>query len=191
MTSLHANTPTPSTPAFAPQAGEHWIEPLDDGGHVLIRPLRAEDRAREKAFIMRLSPESRHFRFLCQIKEPSEAMLDQLMDIDHHDNMAYVALAHVDGELREVGISRYAACDQAGECECAVTVDDQWKRRGLGALLLGHLIDKARANGFKAMHSVDSATNAEMQDLARDFGFSTVRDPNNACQVIHRLQLTD
>lgn len=191
MTSLHANTPTPSTPAFAPEAGEHWIEPLDDGGHVLIRPLRAEDREREKAFIMRLSPESRHFRFLCQIKAPSEAMLDQLMDIDHHDNMAYVALAHVDGELREVGISRYAACDQPGECECAVTVDDQWKRRGLGELLLGHLIDKARANGFKAMHSIDSAANTEMQDLARDFGFSTVRDPNDACQVIHRLQLKD
>ncbi|MFK0089597.1 GNAT family N-acetyltransferase [Pseudomonas sp. NPDC090755] len=189
MASVQPNAQAPSSLAFAAEHGEHWIEPLTDGGHVLIRPLRAEDREREKAFIMRLSPQSRHFRFLCQIKEPGEAMLDQLMTVDQPQRMAYVALAHVNGELQEVGISRYAACAQADECECAVTVDDQWKDRGLGALLLGHLIDKARANGFKTMFSIDVAANAAMHDLARDFGFSTSRGPDDACQVIHRLSL--
>lgn len=184
---------TPSTPAaehFAGLAGEHWVEPLNDGSPVLIRPLRAEDRALEKAFIMRLSPQSRHFRFMCQISEPTEALLDQLMDIDHQRTMAYVALAHVDGELREIGISRYAAEAQTDECEFAVTVDDQYAQRGLAALLLTHLIVKASANGFKALFSIDSAANTAMQELAREFGFTTVRDPNDASQVIHRLVLS-
>ncbi|MNJ07410.1 Acetyltransferase Pat [compost metagenome] len=189
MATVHSTAHTPSTPAFAAEAGEHWIEPLKDGGHVLIRPLRADDREREKAFIMRLSPESRHFRFLCQIAEPGEALLDQLMTIDHRQHMAYVALAHVDGELQEVGISRYAACPDAGECECAVTVDDQWQHRGLGSLLLGHLIDKARANGYTALYSIDSAANTAMYELARELGFTTSRDPDDNCQVIHRLSL--
>lgn len=189
MAPVQSTAQFPSSPAFAPEAGEHWIEPLKDGGHVLIRPLRAEDRERERAFIMRLSPESRHFRFLAQIKEPGEALLDQLMTIDQRQHMAYVALAHVDGELREVGISRYAACTDPGECECAVTIDDQWQHRGLGSLLLGHLIDKARANGFKTLYSIDAAANTAMRELARELGFSTSRDPDDSCQVIHRLSL--
>lgn len=189
MATGHSTAHSPSTPAFAPEAGEHWIEPLKDGGHVLIRPLRAEDREREKAFIMRLSPASRHFRFLSQIREPGEALLDQLMTIDQRQHMAYVALAHVDGELQEVGISRYAACAEPGECECAVTVDDQWQHRGLSALLLGHLIDKARANGYTTMYSVDSGANTAMHELARELGFSTSRDPDDSSQVIHRLSL--
>lgn len=188
MAPVQSNTPSPAIAPFPHEPGEHWIEPLEDGTHVLVRPLRAEDREREKAFIMRLSPESRHFRFLCQIKEPGEAMLDQLMTIDQQ-HMAYVALAHVNGELQEVGISRYAAAPQSDECECAITVDDQWKGRGLGSVLLCHLIDNARAHGYKAMFSIDSAANMEMHELAQAFGFKSARDPDDACRMIHRLSL--
>ncbi|TDF83985.1 GNAT family N-acetyltransferase [Pseudomonas sp. H9] len=188
MALTQSTSQPPSAGAFAHESGEHWIEPLKDGGHVLIRPLRAEDREREKAFIMRLSPESRHFRFLCQINEPGKAMLDQLMTIDQQ-HMAYVALAHVDGELQEVGISRYAAGASPDECECALTVDDQWRHRGLGPLLLSHLIDHARDHGYKDMYSIEDAANTYMHDLARAFGFSTARDPDDACRVVHRLAL--
>ncbi|AIL61717.1 GNAT family N-acetyltransferase [Pseudomonas alkylphenolica] len=177
------------TSTFPVTSGEHWIEALDNGTHVLIRPLQAKDRQREIAFIERLSPQSRHFRFLCQLKEPSEAMLDQLMTVDQRQNMAYVALAHVDGELQEVGIARYAAAPRAGECECAVTVMDSWQHHGLGRLLLHHLIDHARAQGFKLMYSIDAAANVAMRDLAQAAGFSTVRDPDDTSQVIHRLSL--
>ncbi len=77
--------------AFAAVEGDHWVESLDDGRHVLIRPLREEDRERERQFINRLSPATRHFRFLGEIKEASPALLDQLMDIDYQQSMAFVA----------------------------------------------------------------------------------------------------
>ncbi|MCO7515942.1 GNAT family N-acetyltransferase [Pseudomonas guariconensis] len=179
----------PADLAFPETAGEHWVQALNNGSHVLIRPLRAADREREKAFIQRLSPQSRHFRFLCQIKEPGEAMLDQLMSIDHDRQMAYVALAHVDGELQEVGISRYAAAAETGQCECAVTVLDAWQNLGLGSLLLGHLIDAAQAHGFTQMYSIDAAANVAMRDLAQAHGFTTSRDPDDPSQVVHRLAL--
>jgi GNAT superfamily N-acetyltransferase len=178
-------------PAFPEVSGEHWVDALKDTSHVLIRPLRAEDRDREKAFIQRLSPESRHYRFLCEIKEPGEVMLDQLMTVDHKQHMAYVALAYANGELVEVGISRYAAADLAHQCECAVTVADEWQRRGLGTLLLNHLIKAARDNGYTQMYSVDSAANLPMRALAQAFGFTTERDPDDASQVIHCLSLVE
>ena len=183
-------SPQPAPTSFPVPAGEHWIDALDNGTHVLIRPLQAKDRQRERAFIERLSPESRHFRFLCQIKEPGEAMLDQLMAVDQDRQAAFVALAHVDGELQEVGISRYAACDTKDECECAVTVLDSWQHHGLGRLLLKHLTDHARAKGFRQMYSIDSAANQAMRDMAKAAGFTTTTDPDDPSQVIHRLVLS-
>lgn len=185
-------TPTETSPLPSPQfptpAGEHWIEALENGAHVLVRPLRAKDRQREKNFIERLSPQSRHFRFLCQVKEPGKAMLDQLMQVDQNRQAAFIALAHENGELQEVGIARYAAVDNAA-CECAVTVLDSWQHHGLGRLLLKHLTDHARAKGFQQMYSIDSAANQPMRDLAKAAGFTTARDPDDPSQVIHRLAL--
>ncbi|MDH4559042.1 GNAT family N-acetyltransferase [Pseudomonas sp. BN417] len=174
---------------FDAEAEEHWIEPLNDDSHVLIRPLRPEDREREVEFIRNLSPEARHFRFLGAVKEVSPALLDQLMQVDYRRKMAFVALAHQDGKLIEVGVSRYAATEENGQCECAVTVADAWQHRGLGTALMRHLIETARKNGFKQMYSVDAAANTHVQALARELGFLSTRDPQDAAQLIHSLHL--
>lgn len=174
---------------FDAEAGEHWIEPLNDGSHVLIRPLRPEDREREVDFIRNLSQEARHFRFLAAVKEVSPALLDHLMQVDYRHKMAFVALAHQDGQLVEVGVSRYAATEENAQCECAVTVADAWQHRGLGTALMRHLIETARQNGFKQMYSVDLVANTHLQALARDLGFRSTRDPQDATQLIHSLEL--
>lgn len=41
-------TPKHTAPSFPVPSGEHWIEALDNGTHVLIRPLQPKDRQREK-----------------------------------------------------------------------------------------------------------------------------------------------
>ena len=158
-------------PPFPAQQGQYWIDALNDGSHVLIRPLRPQDREREKAFIENLSPATRHQRFLGEIKEVGEQLLNQLMDVGTPQRVAYVALVHDNGELREVGISRYAQVDeQPSHCEFAVTIADEWQGKGLGALLMQHLIDEARNNGFQQMYSVDSAANYSMRRLAKQLG---------------------
>jgi len=174
--------------AYAAVSGQYWIEALTDGRHVLIRPLTEKDREREYVFIMRLSPESRHMRFLAQINEPGTAMLDQLMDIDCKQRMAYIALVHEDGKLIEIGVSRYAATGEH-ECECAITVADEWQHLGLGTMLMEHLIKTAHKNGFRQMYSIDASNNVPMRDLAKSLGFETHNDPDDTRQVIHRLSL--
>lgn len=174
--------------AYAAVTGKHWIEALKDGRHVLIQPLSEKDREREYAFIKRLSPESRHMRFLSQISEPGTALLDQLMDTDNKQRTAYIALEHENGQLVEIGISRYAATAEH-ECEIAVTVADEWTHLGLGTALMEHLINSARQNGFRQMYSVDAASNTPMRDLAKALGFETHNDPDDSTQVIHRLYL--
>lgn len=190
------STVTQSQPDHADNAallagvnGPHWIDALHDGTRVLIRPIRSEDREREQEFINRLSPESRRFRFLGTFKEASPALVHQMVDIDVRHQMAFVALVHDNGKLLEVGVSRYSATDEDKHCECAVTVADDWRHRGLGVLLMRHLIDLARKNGFEQMLSNDAADNVAMQELASHLGFHRQLDPADATQVVHTLDL--
>lgn len=167
--------------------GDHWIETLHDGSHVLVRPLRSNDRARETEFIRRLSPQAQRFRFLGEFRDPPERLVDQLMAVNGETDVALVALAHDDGELREVGIARYSASEHQRTCECAVTVADDWHGRGLGYMLMRHLIDVARRNGFHRMFSLDSNTNEPMHELAASLGFRREQDPGDATLVTHTL----
>jgi GNAT superfamily N-acetyltransferase len=187
----HTPTPAKAMPAapFGAIEGTHWIETLNDGSPVLIRPLRPEDRQRETDFINRLSDQACRFRFLGNLKEASPALLDQLMDVDSRDRMAFVALAHDNGELREVGVSRYSASDDEKRCECAVTVADDWRHRGLAVLLMRRLIAIARKNGFRTMFSIDAAENEPMRELAGYLGFQRRINPDDATLVIHSIDL--
>lgn len=180
---------SPSTSSFPAIDGDHWIETLSDGSQVLIRPLRADDRERESDFIKRLSPETRHFRFFGTMREASPALLDQLMKLDYHKTMVFVALAYEDDELREVGVSRYGAASDAMQCECAITVADNWHHRGLAVTLMRHLIDRARRNGLRQMFALADSANEPMHELARYLGFRAARDPDGANLVIHTLDL--
>jgi len=187
--------PSPTDPLKADDTasiaieGDHWIDSLRDGTRVLVRPLRPDDRAREEACILRLSPESRRFRFLGDFKEPDKTMLDHLMHVDYVHDMAFVALAHDNGELREVGISRYSTSGDSRQCECAVAVADDWRNRGLAVLLMKHLIHVARQQKFTRMFSIDDVNNEAMRELAHYLGFKNESHPEDPKSVVYSLSL--
>lgn len=162
---------------------------LADGREVLIRPMNPADADAERAFIVSLSPQTRRYRFQEQFSEPSDALVAQLVDVDHANDEAFAALATVDGCERIVGVSRYAVGNVPDECEVAVTVLDAWQGQGLGTALMRTLIDAARERGIKRMVSLDFAENGEMTHLAHHLGFTTTPDPDDRTQVVHRLTL--
>ena len=59
---------------------EHWIEALNNGTHVLIRPLHPQDRQLEFQFMGQLSAESFRTRFFGVIGAAQVPLLDQMMD---------------------------------------------------------------------------------------------------------------
>ena len=182
-----------STPlVYRPSAGPEyprWSETLRDHSHVVIRPITPQDKDAERAFIEGLSLEARRYRFLGQVKCPSEALIEQFTNIDYVHEVAFVAVIPDDGRERIVGVSRYSTDEDGTTCECAVTVSDEWQNRGLGTLLMRHLIEVARARGIRRMMSIDSAENVRMQDLATYLGFDTRVDPEDASQLIHEMEL--
>lgn len=181
-TKLTRHCPKPPEP-------DHWIDKLSDGTRVLIRPIRAEDRQLEHDFIMGLSAESRRFRFLGDFKQPSEALMDQLVDTDNQHTVAFVAVIHEDGHVREIGVSRFSAEPDGKRCECAITISDDWNHRGLGVTLMQHLISVAREKGFAQLFSIDSAGNLPMRDLTKYLGFTHQCVPDDATMVRYELDL--
>jgi GNAT superfamily N-acetyltransferase len=182
-----------STPLiYRPSAGPEyprWSETLRDQSHVLIRPITPQDKEAERAFIEGLSAQARRYRFLGAVRSPSEALIEQFTNIDYIHEVAFVAVTPDDGRQQIVGVSRYSTDESGLNCECAVTVSDEWQNKGLGTLLMQHLIEVARARGIRTMNSIDSAENVQMRDLAAHLGFHTRVDPDDAAQVIHELEL--
>lgn len=166
-----------------------WTETLRDRSQVVIRPIRAEDADAERAFIESLSPQSRRYRFLGDVRHPSSGLIEQLTRLDYVHDMAFAAVVPDGAREKFVGVSRYSTSADGTACECAVTVLDDWQHKGLGVILMTHLIDVARARGIKRMWSLDSAENTAMSDLARFLGFERTQDSDEASQVIHTLRL--
>lgn len=166
-----------------------WSETLRDRSHVVIRPITKHDKAAERTFIEELSPDARRMRFLGEVRHPSERLIEQFTEIDYVHEVAFVAVTAEDSREKIVGVSRYSTDQYGLNCECAVTVSDEWQQKGLGTLLMKHLIEVARAKGVRRMTSIDSAENVQMQDLAKFLGFATRVDPDNVRQVLHELEI--
>jgi len=140
---------------------------LRNGSVVLIRQVQSGDAPLLAEGFARLSAESRRLRFLMSKSNLTPAELRYFTEIDHHDHEALGALNPVDG--RGLGVARYIrhAEDPAG-AEVAVTVIDEWQRRGLGTELLNRLADRARQEGICHFTALVSSDNAGVQGLLRE-----------------------
>jgi RimJ/RimL family protein N-acetyltransferase len=156
---------------------------------ITIRPMRATEADREAEFVRRLSPQSRHYRFLGGVKELSPKELKRLCNVDGHRSMAFVATVSENGHEVEIGVSRYAPNASGDVREMAVTVADAWQNKGLGIRLTRQLIQHAREHGVRRLYSMDLADNDAMRHLAKDLGMTAMPDPDDTHQVIYSLTL--
>jgi RimJ/RimL family protein N-acetyltransferase len=146
---------------------------LRDGSEVLIRPVQGTDAPLLADGFARLSARSRQMRFLGTKNELSPAELRYFTEIDHHDHEALGAVDRANG--RGVGVARYVRSAQDARCaEIAVTVVDEWQRRGLGTELLAQLSERAREEGIRRFTALVVADNVAVAGLARSAGAQLV-----------------
>ena len=153
---------------------------LRDGTHVVVRPIRPEDRQIEREFVQRLSDESKYFRFMGALRELSESMLNRFTQIDYDREMALIAVVCENGRETEIGVARYVVnADNAG-CEFAVVIADAWQHRGVGTALILCLAAVARSRGLQFMGGIVAAGNQKMLGLMNALGFRVQSDPGEA-----------
>ncbi len=145
---------------------------LRDGRRALLRPLERDDGERLKQAFNRLSPTSRYRRFFRSIDEMSDRELAYLVNVDHHDHEAILALDPQQDVA--LGVARYVrAGEDVHRAEAAVAVADDWQGIGLGRALLEHLSERARAAGIDHFTALIQSDNRRAIDALTALGRTT------------------
>jgi RimJ/RimL family protein N-acetyltransferase len=116
---------------------------LKDGRVALVAPLEASDRRRFVRGMEHASADSLYSRFMSPVTSLSRAQLRYLLNVDHADHEALLAVDEESGEA--VGVGRFVRLeDDPGAAEAAVLVIDAWQGCGLGTALCLLLAERAR-----------------------------------------------
>ncbi|HEV7845897.1 MAG TPA: GNAT family N-acetyltransferase [Thermoleophilaceae bacterium] len=136
------------------------IELLPDGGPVLVRPIRADDKRLLSDALEHLSPESAHRRFLSPKRSFTRSELRYLTEVDGRDHVALVAESPTEPVRRLIAVARFVRLsDDPEAAEVAIAVGDRWQRRGLGSLLAASLAREARDSGIRRFTATMAADN--------------------------------
>jgi RimJ/RimL family protein N-acetyltransferase len=92
----------------------------------VLAPLMAD-------LLERLSPEARRMRFFQSLPTVPPSMVRRLCDVDHVDHVAWLAVSD-EGPVAEARFVRSRRVPW--QAEVAITVRDDWHRRGLGRLMI-------------------------------------------------------
>jgi acetyltransferase len=116
---------------------------------IVFRHIRPDDKGRLSVGLQRLSPESRHRRFLVPKPRLSSSELRYLTEIDGFDHVAIVAVSAEDPDVF-YGVARFVRLTEDPEtAEAAIVVADSLQGLGLGRELGRRLADEARERGVK------------------------------------------
>jgi GNAT superfamily N-acetyltransferase len=153
--------------SIAPRTGENVR--LRDGSHVLIRPVRPDDKPLLVAAFERLSEESRYLRFMGYKKVLSLRDLEFFTELDHANHEAIGAIDPFTGE--GLAVARYMRLpNEPTSAEAAVVVIDAWQGRGLGSVLLERLVQRARERGIERFVATLFTDNKAMLALFQRLG---------------------
>ena len=145
---------------------------LTDGTTVEIRPARPEDFDAVREMHEKLSPDSLYLRFFSLNPRAAEREARRLCREPAPDHAALLAL--MDGEL--IGCGSYECDDSPSRsAEIALAVADYLHHRGVGTLLLEHLVSLARSRGLHAFTAETLSENAVMLKVFADAGLQAQR----------------
>jgi len=152
---------------------------LRDGTPVRIRAIRPDDRQRLAQFHGRLSPESVYLRYFELKPVLSERDLHYLTELDFDRRVALVATLSSTADAPLVGVARYDVLPaKAGEpvrAELGIVVEDACQNRGIGTVLLKHLLGIAHDHGVNEITAEVLPQNTRMLELVAGSGVPVQR----------------
>ena len=154
------------------QAGSSAYALLTDGTTIEIRPARPGDFDAVRDMHAKMSPENLYLRFFGVSRSAAEGEARRVCREPAPDHGALLAL--LEGQV--VGCGSYeVAGDGSRSAEVAMAVADEMHRRGVGTLLLEHLVSLARGQGVRTFVAQTLSENALMMQVFADAGLRARR----------------
>ncbi|RJF64404.1 GNAT family N-acetyltransferase [Rhodopseudomonas palustris] len=129
-----------------------------------IRALGPADTDRYCNHLARLDPEARRMRFFADVSE---------FHVLFHAGAALsdgrVVIGYVEDDEIRGACELLASGEDSHGAEAAFSVEQDWRRAGIGALLMTAMIDAARQRGVRRIELQCLKTNLPMQALAARF----------------------
>ncbi len=157
-------------------------------GPLAIRPIRPEDAEAHLAFFRALTPEDVHMRMFGMMRELSPQQLARFTQIDYAREMAFIASRGSPAGAETLGVARVVFDPDGERGEFAVTVRSDLKGRGLGRLLMQHLLDYCAARGVSLVEGAALPENKRMQALATRLGFQLDSGPDGMVRMRRRVE---
>jgi acetyltransferase len=188
--SLARALPRPAIRPYPHQYVAPWR--LPSGEAVLIRPIRPEDEPLMVRFHEHLSEQSVYLRYFMPLKlstRTAHERLTRICFIDYDMEMALVVVRRAKGEEEIVAVGRLSKEHGTSSAELAALVRDDLHRQGLGTELYRRLLQCARDEGLKEVHSVMLRENRNMRRVCERLGFKLVDDDGSYETVRAELML--
>jgi GNAT superfamily N-acetyltransferase len=178
-------------PSSSDRRAVHHRVRLRSGDRVLVRSLRPDDEAGLGAMFDDLSNSSRYQRFLAGKPSVSARALRRLVDVDHRDHVALVAVApdageDGDGGGKVIGEARWVR-DEGDPtlAEMAITVADDWQQRGLGTALADDLARRAAEEGVDRFAAEVLTDNDGIRRLVEHVGDVDRAEQGDGTAILH------
>jgi acetyltransferase len=142
---------------------------LLDGTPVIIRPLKVADAALYPDFLREVTADDLRLRFFAPMREVSEKVIDKLIHYDPKHAMAFIAIEEKSSRL--LGVVRLHDDPGGTSGEFAILLRSHLKGRGLGWLMMQHMIAYAQERGLKTVHGQVLNENGTMLTMCSELGF--------------------
>ncbi|NGO47314.1 bifunctional acetate--CoA ligase family protein/GNAT family N-acetyltransferase [Streptomyces ureilyticus] len=144
---------------------------LADGTTVCIRPVERADHEQLQGFYEEMSPENLRLRFFAASRRSAGLAADRACAPEHPGYRAL--LAETAG--RVIGLAEYDTGGTGDSADISIAVADGLHHRGVGTLLVEHLVSVARAEGITTFTADALSENNEVLRLFADLGLRTAR----------------
>jgi acetyltransferase len=144
-----------------------WLAewPVSDGLVVRFRHVQPEDEPFISEAIRTASRETLLHRFFSPIRSVSPDQLRRMLAIDRTKEVCVVGVVRTEDGTRIICGARYVRLPRSHAAEIAVTVHDDFQRRGLGEFLLRLLARLAVADGIRWFEADVMNSNRKMLNL--------------------------
>lgn len=129
-----------------------------------IRALGPTDADRYCNHLARLDPEARRMRFFSDVSE-----FHVLLHAGAALSDGRVAIGYVEDDEIRGACELLVGAGDPHDAEAAFSVEQDWRRAGIGGLLMTAMIDAARQRGVRRIELQCLKTNVPMQALAARF----------------------